>query len=121
MVRLVMGNLFSLTISVVCLHKTVELGDNQEKFPAAHKAIKEDGYINNNFLTVPLKEELKKKIEELELVLAQGGFFYKPFIVSGEDSYDISTMSHEEGISFGKGSCSMSSLVLHVISTNIAH
>ena len=44
--------------------------------------------MDKNFLTVPLKEELRRKIEELEPVLAQGEFFYKPFIVSGEEAPD---------------------------------
>ena len=57
MVRLVMGNLFSPTLSGVCLQETVDLGSNKEDYPAAYKAVKEDGYMDNNFLTAPTKED----------------------------------------------------------------
>ena len=89
MVRLVMGNLFSPTLSGVCLQKTVDIGSNKEDYPAAYKAVKEDGYVDKNFLTASTKEEIQKKIDKLEFVLKQGGFHYKPFIVSGEDTPDL--------------------------------
>ena len=82
MVRLVMGNLFSPTLSGVCLQKTVDIGSNIEDYPEAYKAVKEDGYVDKNFLTASTKEEIQKKIDKLEFVLEQGGLHYMPFIVS---------------------------------------
>ena len=84
-----MGNLFSPTLSGVCLQETVDLRSNREDYPAAYKAMKEDGYVDNNFLTAPTREEIRRKINKLEFVLKKGGFHYKPFIVSGEDTPDL--------------------------------
>ena len=81
MVWLVIGNLFSLTLSGVCLQETVDLGSYKEDYPAAYKALKEDGYVDNNFLTAPTKEEIRKKINNHKFVLKQGRFHYKAFIV----------------------------------------
>ena len=89
MVWLVLGNLFSLTLSRVCLQETVDLRSNKEDYPEAYKAVEEDGYVENNFLTAPTKEEIWRKINELEFVLKHGGFHHKPFIVSSEDTPDI--------------------------------
>ena len=37
------------------------------------------------FLTAPDHTKLKKMIAEIEEVASKGGFFFKPFIISGED------------------------------------
>ena len=85
MTRLVMGNKPSANCSQIALHETANLGDNDVKFPDAVKALKEDSYVDNTFTTAVSHDEIRRKIDEIENVAKQGGFFYKPWIVSGDD------------------------------------
>ena len=80
-----MGNKPSGNLSLVALKETAELDDNKEKYPAAYQAIKNDSYVDNLFVTAPDINILKAKIKEIEKVSAMGGFFFKEWIVSGED------------------------------------
>ena len=50
-----MGNIMSPSLSGVSLCETVKMDDNAKKYPAAHKAITEDSYVDNVFATVPDK------------------------------------------------------------------
>ena len=85
MTRLVMGNKPSGTLSLVALKETAGLNDNQEKCPIAYQTIKNDSYVDNLFITAPNIEVLRSGIKEVEEVSAVGGFYYKPWIVSGEE------------------------------------
>ena len=85
MTRLVMGNKPSGNLSLIALRETAELNNNKEKYPEAYQAIKNDSYVDNLFVTADNVENLKAKIKEIEKVSAMGGFFYKDWIISGED------------------------------------
>ena len=85
MTRLVMGNKPSGALSMVAMRETVEMDDNAQKFPAAHETITKDAYVDNVFRTAPDITTLKADIEEIEKVSAMGGFYYKEWIISGQD------------------------------------
>ena len=89
MERLVMGNKPSASLSGVALSETAKLGDFAIKFPSAHKALTTDAYVDNVFVTAENHVLLKAKIKEIELVAEQGGFYFKPFVISGEDIPDM--------------------------------
>ena len=88
MERLVMGNKPSASLSGVSLSETAKLEDFPSRYPAAHQALTSDAYVDNVFLTAPNHDKIKAMIAEIELVAAKGGFFFKPFIMSGEDLPD---------------------------------
>ena len=85
MTRLVMGNKPSGTLSLVALKETAEMNDNRDRFPTAYQTIKYDSYVDNLFITAPDMKTLRSGIKEIEDVSAMGGFYYKPWIVSGEE------------------------------------
>ena len=87
--RLVMGNKPSASLSGVALSETARLDNVHTDYPAAFQALTRDAYVDNVFLTAANHDELKAKIAEIEYVASRGGFFFKPFIVSGEDSHEI--------------------------------
>ena len=89
MERLVMGNKPSAALSGVALAETAKLRNYADCYPSAFKALTTDAYVDNVFLTAPNHVQLKSKIDEIEFVAKQGGFFFKPFIVSGERIPDI--------------------------------
>ena len=89
MERLVMGNKPSASLSGVALAETAKLEDFPTRFPSAFNALTRDAYVDNVFLTAPDQESIKAMIAEIELVAARGGFFFKPFIISGENVQDI--------------------------------
>ena len=85
MTRLVMGNKPSGALSMVAMRETAELGDNAVMYPAAHETITKDAYVDNVFRTAPDIETLQRDITEIEKVSAMGGFYYKEWIISGQD------------------------------------
>ena len=85
MTRLVMGNNNSTNFSTIAVNNTAELEDFPAKYPDAHEALTKDTYVDNVLIVKPTIDDLKKTIEEIELVSARGGFFYKPWIISGQD------------------------------------
>lgn len=89
MQRLVMGNKPSASLSGVALSETAKLMDFPIKYPAAYKALTSDAYVDNVFLTAPDHTCIRSMIEEIETVAAEGGFFFKPFIVSGDNQPDV--------------------------------
>ena len=89
MERLVMGNKPSASLSGVALAETARLEDFPNKYPAAYKALTHDTYVDNVFLTAPDHDKLKMMISEIEKVASMGGFFFKPFIISGENVPDV--------------------------------
>jgi len=86
MTRLVMGNKPSGNLSLVALKETAELDTNSLDYPSAYQAIMYDSYDDNLFVTASNTSELKMMIQSIEKVLSKGGFYYKEWIVSGEDS-----------------------------------
>ena len=89
MERLVMGNKPSASLSGVALGETARLGEYQTKFPAAFKALTSDAYVDNIFVTAPDHTSLNNKIAEIEYVAANGGFYFKPFVISGQNIPDV--------------------------------
>ena len=86
MTRLVMGNKPSSNISIVAVKETANLNDYSEKYPIAHQALCKDSYVDNVFLTAPDLATLVDKIKEVEMVAADGGFFFKEWMVSGKQT-----------------------------------
>ena len=80
MERLVMGNMPSAGLSGTALSETAKLDDYPVRYPHAHKALTEDNYVDNVFLTASDHEKINTKIAEIEAVAAKGGFFFKPFM-----------------------------------------
>ena len=89
MERLVMGNKPSASLSGVALSETAHLNNFANEYPAAFKALTKDAYVDNIFITAPDHKSLKSKIKDVEFVAGHGGFFFKPFIISGEDFPDV--------------------------------
>ena len=89
MERLVMGNMPSAGLSGTALSETAKLDDYPVRYPHAHKALTEDNYVDNVFLTASDHEKINTKIAEIEAVAAKGGFFFKPFIISGQKQPDV--------------------------------
>ena len=85
--RLVMGNKPSSNLSIIAMHQTANLEDNARKFPAAFQAIMKDGYVDNIFTVGSSLEEVKESICQIETVAAMGGFYFKDWIISGQN-YD---------------------------------
>ena len=85
MTRLVMGNKPSSNFSQIALKETTKLEDFHVRFPVACKALNENGYVDNILITAPSKKILDDKIKEVEFVAGKGGFYFKPWVVSGED------------------------------------
>ena len=85
MTRLVMGNKPSGGLSMVAMRETADLGDNALMYPAAYETITRDAYVDNVFRTAPDIETLKRDIADIEKVSAMGGFYYKDWIISGQD------------------------------------
>ena len=84
-----MGNKPSASLSGVALSETAKLYDFPKQYPAAHKALTPDAYVDNVFLTASSHETIRAKIAEVETVAAQGGFFFKPFVISGDCQPDV--------------------------------
>ena len=88
MSRLVMGNKPSSNISIIALKETTKLKDNASKFPNAYEALNDNSYVDNTFIGADTLEELHAKIVETENIACQGGFFFKPWVVSGMEIED---------------------------------
>ena len=89
MTRLVMGNKPSANISQIALKETAHLGNNAEQFPAAKESLCRDSYVDNVFQGADNKEMMDTKINDTEHVAAQGGFRFKPWTISGQDTEDV--------------------------------
>ena len=85
MTRLVMGNKPSGPISSVAVNETACLFDFEQLYPAAYDALANKSYVDNTFIVGPTVEKVRADIEETEFVAGKGGFFYKEWIVSGQD------------------------------------
>ena len=80
-----MGNKPSSNFSQIAVKETTKLEDFHVRFPVACKALNENGYVDNILITAPSKKILDDKIKEVEFVAGKGGFYFKPWVVSGED------------------------------------
>ena len=85
MTRLGMGVKPSANFASIAMKETAKLYDYEKEYPAARKALSEDSYMDNTFVTAPTLQEIQRKIDEIELVAKQGGFTYKEWIVSGQN------------------------------------
>ena len=85
MQRLVMGNKPSGALSMVAMRETAELGENRSLYPAAYETLVKNSYVDNVFRVAPTIETLKDDINQIEKVSAMGGFYFKDWIISGED------------------------------------
>ena len=85
MTRLVMGNICSLALSIVAVHKTAELEDNRTRYPVTYQTLKKNSCVDNMCRVTPDVDKIKEDIKEIELVSAMGGFNYKEWVISGED------------------------------------
>ena len=88
MTRLVMGNKPSANSSQIALKETAFLNDNAVCYPEAKKTLVENSYVDNSFTIADDVQSIHKNIEEIEAVAATGGFYYKPWIISGQDIDD---------------------------------
>ena len=95
MTRLVMGNKPSANCSQIALRESSYINNNEEKFPDAAQALVHDSYVDNTFVTGPNHNKVETKIEHVETVAGDGGFSYKPWIISGTDSPDLMIVNGE--------------------------
>ena len=84
-----MGNKPSSNYSQISLKETTKLKDFPSRYPTAEKALTEDSYVDNTFVTAPDIRKLYQNIEEVETVAKEGGFFYNPWIISEDVPHQI--------------------------------
>ena len=89
-----MGDRPSATIAIVVLPKTAEM--NKEKCPEASNTIITNSYMDDIPESVPTKKEAIHRIEEIDMILATGGFKIKEWIISGDDTSDIASKKTED-------------------------
>ena len=77
MTRLVMGNIYSLALSIVAVHETSELGDNRTRYPVTYQTLKRYSNLDKVSQAAPDVDKIKEDIKKIELVSAMGGFHYK--------------------------------------------
>ena len=85
MTRLGMGKKISSNFSIIAVNNTAELEDFPSRFTDSHRALTEDTYVDNVLVVKATLAEIKVTIEKIEFVSAKGGFFYKPWIISGQN------------------------------------
>ena len=85
MMRLGMGLKPSANFAIIAMKETSKLEDFEEKYPVAKRALSEDSYVDNTFVTGKTVEEVKGKIEEINFVASHGGFKYKEWVISREN------------------------------------
>ena len=85
MTRLGMGLKPSANFAIIAMKETSKLEDFEERYPIAKKALSEDSYVDNTFVTGKTIEGIRRKIEEINFVASHGGFKYKEWIVSREN------------------------------------
>ena len=84
MTRLIMGSKPSPAISCVAVAETARLGDFETRYPAAFEALTFNSYVDNTFITGQDIDTVRASIAETEIVAAKGGFYYKEWVVSGQ-------------------------------------
>ena len=89
MTRIITGNIPSTNISIVAIKETTILNGNDRKYPDAKEALQRNSYVDNVMTTAKNHSLLDAKIKEIEHVAGLGGFKFKPWVVSGSDSPDL--------------------------------
>ena len=67
------------------MKETSKLEDFEERFPVANKALSEDSYVDNAFVTGKTVADVKEKIKEIEFVADHWGFKYKEWVIAREN------------------------------------
>ena len=96
MTRLVMGNKPSANSSQVALKEIAYLEDNHLKHPAAAEALSKNSYVDNTFTVEENHKAVSQNIEDIEKVAAGGGFFYKPWVISGQQVGDQMVLNSDD-------------------------
>ena len=84
MTRIIMGSKPSPAISCIAVAETARLCDFETKYPAAFEALTFNSYVDNTFITGQDIDTVRANIAETEIVAAKGGFYYKEWVVSGQ-------------------------------------
>ena len=96
MKRLVMGNKPSANSSQIALKETAVINGNDLQFPAAKKALVHNSYVDNTFTGHDTRKETEKNIADIKKVAAEGGFFFKPWTISGDQVTDQMVLNSED-------------------------
>ena len=67
-----MGLKPSSNFAVIAMKETSKLEDFEAKYPVARKALSEDSYVDNTFVTGKSVEVVKEKNEEINLLPVTG-------------------------------------------------
>ena len=67
--------------AIIAKKDTSKIEDFEVRYPIAKKALSEDSYVDNTFVTGKTIEGIRRKIEEINFVASHGGFKYKEWIV----------------------------------------
>ena len=84
-----MGNKPSTGISGVAVKEATKLEIFEHDYPVAREALDRNSYVDNTNTGADTHEQLRKNIQEIEYVAGKGGFYYKPWIVSGDKNPDV--------------------------------
>ena len=85
MMRMGMGLKPSANFAIIAMKETSKLEDFEERFPVANKALSEDSYVDNAFVTGKTVADVKEKIKEIEFVADHWGFKYKEWVIAREN------------------------------------
>ena len=95
---LIMGHKPSSNLAIIALKETGNLKDFPEKYPKARGALQEDSFVDNIFMLDNSIEDVLEGIKQVENISAQGGFKYKPWMISGQsqedDTGEVKIMPH---------------------------
>ena len=80
-----MGSKPSVPISGVAMAETGKLEDFEQRYPVAYEALTNKAYVDNIFHTAPSYDKVKADIDEIEFVAARGGFYFKDWVISGQE------------------------------------
>ena len=80
-----MGLKPSANFAIIAMKETSKLEDFEERYPIAKKALSEDSYVDNTFITGKTIEGIRRKIEEINFVVSHGGVKYKEWNISKEN------------------------------------
>ena len=78
------GDKPSSSIAILAMKKTAEL--MKHEFPIAYKIIDRDSYVDDIVHSTDSVENAKKCMKDVELVLSEGGFHIKNWVLSGDSN-----------------------------------
>ena len=96
MKRLVMGNKPSTNSSQIAIKETAVINGNDLKFPAAKKALVHNSYVDNTFTGDDNREATERNIADIKNVAGEGGFFFRPWIISGDQVTNQMVLNSED-------------------------